>query len=169
MITSKKVSKLREVCSIAPETSFCHEKLSHKLPLIIILTLVAGMVALVLGKLVDLKWAPFIEEPLKAGLILLAIILFNKPSNKVIAGLSIGLVFGLCEAIYYLINAIIISDLNSWLYRLIFITPFHILTAVLMIVFACRRKFNLVYGLEVAIIIHLLFNLAISNGFLTKG
>ena len=101
------------------------------------------------------RFLPFpvlIEEAAKAIFVVRAV------SKK--QALTLGLLFGISEAILFLINANLLLNLNSFWLRLVLTVPMHGVTA-LLIYLGGKRYWWL--GLAGAIAVHELFNLAVRS------
>jgi hypothetical protein len=83
-----------------------------------------------------------------------AIFVYRAKNWREAAGL--GLVFGLAEAVLFLVNANQLQTMTSWLGRLLLTVPMHGVTAAIMFKFGR-------FGLVLAILIHFWFNLKIAS------
>lgn len=99
-----------------------------------------------------------VEEIAKAFIVLF--IVSRSPSWKIrIEGAVVfGLLFGLSENIFYLINFLGSSDYHVFLLRFVTTMPMHIVTVLIIFFFAELKKPFCILGLVLSIIVHLLFN-----------
>lgn len=72
---------------------------------------------------------------------------------------GLGLIFGLSEAVLFLVNANILQNMSAIFWRLLLTVPMHGVTSLVFFVF--RRQWWL--GLTLAVLSHCLFNLKIAS------
>lgn len=101
-----------------------------------------------------------IIEEIGKVLVILFIILRN-PSWKIrLEGAVVfGLLFGLSENMFYLINFLGTENYHIFLLRFITTIPIHIVTVLIIFIFTEIKKYFWIFGLILSILVHLLFNL----------
>ncbi|MFA6797463.1 MAG: PrsW family glutamic-type intramembrane protease [Candidatus Paceibacterota bacterium] len=101
-----------------------------------------------------------IIEEIGKVLVILFIILRN-PSWKIrLEGAVVfGLLFGLSENMFYLINFLGTENYHIFLLRFVTTIPIHIVTVLIIFIFTEIKKYFWIFGLILSILVHLLFNL----------
>jgi len=139
-----------------------HQKLIQmdstiKTVILILISLLSPFILVVLEKTI-VPYPAVVEEIAKGLVVLFVILSLPTVKQKLLAGLLFGFLFGLSENIFYLVNTIENSNLNFFWQRMIFVTPMHIITTLIILLPALKKKWLIIFGLTGAIILHMLFN-----------
>jgi len=129
---------------------------SLKIAILIIIGIALPLILIPIIKIVD--FSEIIEELVKAGIVLFLILKFSTLKRKIGAGILLGFLFGLSENILYLNNVFQIGDFSIFWQRFLWTVPMHIITVLIILLPALRRKSLIVLGLGGAIVVHLVFN-----------
>lgn len=106
---------------------------------------------------------PWIVEELAKYLFLLLFIKQHSKNTFLIVILS-GISFGFSEAIFYQIDALQMNSIfNTFLNRLVFTIPMHVLTYIFLYLGINKGKSFAIISVIIAITIHYLFNLAVTG------
>lgn len=108
-------------------------------------------------------YSEIVEEIAKALVILFIIFNFASLKQKVWAGIFLGLLYGVSENIFYLNQIIQLGDLSVFWQRLLWTTPMHIITILIMLFAGSVKKWYIIFGLIGAIVLHALFNIIIAG------
>lgn len=106
-----------------------------------------------------------VEESAKTILLLIFWRAFSSFDKKYTAALTIGLIFGLSEIIFYLNDIILSGHLDVLTWRLLLTLPMHISTPLLMVFCASKKISGLGWGLLASILLHYIFNTLVINYF----
>jgi hypothetical protein len=128
-----------------------------KFVLLVLTTLLLPFALIIIEKTL-LPYPVFFEEIAKALVIFFLILNLPKTKYKIAAGVLFGFLFGLSENIFYLTNFIESGELTVFWQRFLWTVPMHIVTVLVMVFAGLKRKWLLIFGLAVAIILHTLFN-----------
>ncbi len=101
------------------------------------------------------------EEVAKVLVILFAILPIPGLRQKIVWTCVFALSFGVSESIFYLSEIIQSGDLGIFVLRLFTTMPMHIVTALIIFLFAQRGRKCLIIGVLIAIAIHLFYNFEI--------
>lgn len=129
----------------------------EKLVIIVITAVLLPFVLIILEKTI-LPYPAFVEEIAKGLVVFFVILSLLTVKQKFLAGLLFGFLFSLSENIFYLVNTIENGNLNFFWQRMIFVTPMHIITTLIILLPALKKKWLIIFGLTGAIILHMLFN-----------
>jgi len=124
--------------------------------LLLILGLIASFLMILLGKTI-VPYPAILEETVKALLILFLICGLEKTSYKVGAALMLGVIIGLSENIFYLTGSLDGSLQVFWL-RMLIVVPMHIITTLIILLPTFKRRYLIVFGWLVAMLVHTAFN-----------
>ena len=116
----------------------------------------APVLALLIEQIVAEPW--LVEEILKALVVTRASYLDAKFLR---VALLAGLLFGLSEAMLYVVNASFLWSLEPIGWRLAFTVPMHALTALIFAYFSRGKGWWMVVGLSLAMAIHGMFNVIV--------
>lgn len=127
----------------------------------IILIIISGLILpLVLIPIVQLTgYSEVIEEIAKVLIIFFLVLKLSTLKQKIWAGVLFGFLFGLSESLLYLNNIFQLGDFSVFWQRILLTVPMHVITVLIMILFAFKNKKWIVLGLACSIILHLGFNL----------
>lgn len=103
-------------------------------------------------------YSEIIEEIAKAIIVLTLIIAIPKFSRKILFAILFGFLFGLSENMFYLRNIFELGDFDIFTKRFIWTLPMHIITVLILALSASAKKWLILFGLILAIILHILFN-----------
>jgi hypothetical protein len=117
---------------------------------------VAPVIALVFEQVFMDPW--LVEEIIKAAVVMRASQLEDKYLK---IALLAGFVFGLSEAMLYVVNVSFLGLVDPLWMRLAFTVPMHALTTVVFAFFSRGRGWWMVVGLSLAMAIHGLFNVVV--------
>lgn len=121
----------------------------------------AGLVLpIILISIINFTGQSEIIEEIGKVLVVLFIILRN-PSWKIrLEGAMVfGLLFGLSENIFYLINFLGTENYHIFLLRFVTTIPMHIVTVLIIFIFTEIKKYFWIFGLILSVLVHFLFNL----------
>lgn len=122
---------------------------------------IAGLVLpIILISIINFTGQSEIIEEISKVLVVLFIILRN-PSWKIrLEGAMVfGLLFGLSENIFYLINFLGTENYHIFLLRFVTTIPMHIVTVLIIFIFTEIKKYFWIFGLILSVLVHFLFNL----------
>lgn len=122
---------------------------------------IAGLVLpIILISIINFTGQSEIIEEIGKVLVVLFIILRN-PSWKIrLEGAMVfGLLFGLSENIFYLINFLGTENYHIFLLRFVTTIPMHIVTVLIIFIFTEIKKYFWIFGLILSVLVHFLFNL----------
>jgi len=134
-------------------------------PIIWIFIIIAGLI-LPLFLIPLIKFTGFseiIEEIAKALVILFIILKLPSNNARIFAGVGFGLLFGLSESMFYLNNIFQLDDFSIFVQRFLWTVPMHIITVLVMVSAGLMKRWFLVFGFIIAVILHLVFNSLITN------
>jgi RsiW-degrading membrane proteinase PrsW (M82 family) len=135
---------------------------SVKIIILILVTLFLPFILIAVEKNL-LPYPAFVEEIVKALVIYFFIFNFSSLKQKILAALLFGLLFGLSENIFYLVNIIDSENLALLWQRFLYTMPMHVITVLVMLFAGLKKEWIFCLGLLAAIIIHLLFNTFAAN------
>ncbi|MDD5397043.1 MAG: PrsW family glutamic-type intramembrane protease [Candidatus Moranbacteria bacterium] len=122
----------------------------------------------ILGLLVPILLVPMaktigrteiLEEAAKALLVLFLVLSFDGFWKKILVAISLGFLFGISENFLYLYGIMQAGKTNAFEQRMLLSLPLHILTFVIITLSAVRKKWLIIMGVSIAIILHIIFNL----------
>lgn len=119
---------------------------------------VAPVFALLIEQLIADAW--FVEEIIKALVITRASYLEDKFLRVAVIA---GLVFGLSEAMLYVVNASFLWTLEPIGWRLLFTVPMHAITGLVFAYFSRGKGWWMVVGMSLSMAIHGLFNVVVGQ------
>ena len=101
-----------------------------------------------------------IEEIAKAFLIIIFVSFFDFRNTRSVINMALlfGLVFGLSETMFYLSSFVTQGTMNLFWQRLAFTVPLHMITSGILALSVIKRKWMIIIGLILAIVIHVVFN-----------
>lgn len=103
-------------------------------------------------------YSEIIEEVAKAIMVFTLIMTLPSLRERLLFGILFGFLFGLSENMFYLRNIFELGDFNIFLKRFIWTLPMHIITVLILALSASAKKWLILFGLILAIILHILFN-----------
>ena len=98
-----------------------------------------------------------IEELAKLSVVLFVIIKAPRHLQFWLAG-AFGFLFGLCENFLYLNDIFQSGNISIFWDRFLVTVPMHILTVLIILFFSYKTKYLWVFGIILAIVLHLFFN-----------
>lgn len=119
---------------------------------------VAPVIAMGVEQLLAEPW--LVEEIIKALVVTRASMLEEKYLKT---ALLAGLVFGVSEAVLYIVNVSLLGNATPLIWRLLFTVPMHGLTALVFAYFSRGRGWWMVVGLSLAMAIHGVFNAVVGS------
>ncbi|MFC1654097.1 hypothetical protein ACFL1M_04585 [Patescibacteria group bacterium] len=114
---------------------------------------VAPAFALFVEQIVYEPW--LVEEIIKAVIIIRASMLDDKFLKIALAA---GVIFGISEAMLYIVNLSFLGNLEPLGWRLLFTVPMHAMTMLVFAYFSRGRGWWMVVGLSLSMAIHGMFN-----------
>lgn len=106
-------------------------------------------------------YSEIIEEISKALIVIFLILKITGLKRQTLCAVIFGFLFGFSESIFYLGNILQTGNFNIFFERFLFAVPLHIITVLIILFFGLISKYLLPLGVAIAIIIHLLFNIAL--------
>lgn len=124
---------------------------------------IAGLVLpIILISIINFTGQSEIIEEIGKALVVFFIISRNLSWKLRLEGAVVfGVLFGLSENIFYLINFLGSEDYYIFLLRFITTLPMHIVTVLIIFIFTEIKKYFWILGLTLSILIHFLFNLLV--------
>jgi hypothetical protein len=119
---------------------------------------VAPVFALIIEQFISGAW--FVEEIIKAFVITRASYLDDKYLKVAVLA---GFVFGLSEAMLYVVNASFLWSLEPIGLRLLFTVPMHAITGLVFAYFSRGKGWWMVVGMSLSMAIHGLFNVIVGS------
>ena len=116
----------------------------------------APVAALVIEQLIPQAW--FVEEIIKALIVYRASYLEDKFLRIAIMA---GIVFGLSEAMLYVVNVSFLGNLEPIGWRLLLTVPMHAATTLIFAFFSRGRGWWMVVGMSLGMAVHGLFNVMV--------
>lgn len=109
-----------------------------------------------------LPYPYIVEEVLKAILILFLLDIKSK-SSQVKTVFAAGVLFALSETVLYIFNLSLKGDIYTLLTRLLLTIPLHVGTFLIILLPTFKKKWLVVFGLWVAVMVHYFFNLIVAS------
>jgi RsiW-degrading membrane proteinase PrsW (M82 family) len=107
---------------------------------------------------------PFLIEEVAKYLVVLYILQIVKDDRlKVKVAIASGVFFALSETVIYIFNIQLVGSVETIILRLVLTIPLHVLTYLLILIPGMKDSRLAILGVIVAIILHYLFNLVVSN------
>lgn len=99
-----------------------------------------------------------IEEISKAIVIFFIIYQFSDRRCQIKGALLFAFLFSLAENIFYLNQIFQVGNFNILGQRFLWTTPMHIITTLIILISGWKKKYFLIFGLILSVILHFLFN-----------
>jgi len=142
------------------------KKISRRLDFwsrLIVVDLLALILPLLLLPIIKIVgFSEFIEDLVKALVVVFIILNFSKKSFQLWGAVSFGFLFALSESILYLSNFWQLGNLSIFWQRLLWTAPMHVFTVLIILYFSLLNKKLAVVGWVLALAVHLIFNWLIS-------
>jgi hypothetical protein len=103
-------------------------------------------------------YSEIVEEVSKFFVVLFFILKLPASKTQLIVSGFFGVLFSVSESMLYLSQIIQFGDLSVFFERLLWVTPMHVLTVILMTLTGLASRWLLVFGLVAAIVLHALYN-----------
>lgn len=100
----------------------------------------------------------FVEEIVKAFLILLVLKNKDNSTNKLYSAILVGALFSFSETVLYIFNIYTYGGLSTFFERILVTMPMHIVTAVIIYFCALKDRRLIILGVMIAALVHYLFN-----------
>lgn len=99
-----------------------------------------------------------VEEVVKALVVCIVVYRFENARTKILAGLFFGFLFGFSETMLYLSSFVTDGTVHLFFERFLFTVPMHMLTATILAVSIIKKRWMIILGVLVTILVHLTFN-----------
>src|SRR3989344_9222617 len=96
---------------------------------------------------------PYIIEEIAKAILISSILLLTR-STQIRMAIIIGVLFAISESVLYLFNIYLVGDIKTLLLRLLLTIPLHVITTLVILIFAMATRKLLFLGLIIAMAIH---------------
>ncbi len=128
---------------------------------ILTIGLILPIILIILVKIVG--YSEIVEELAKTLIVLFLILKLSLYKDKIFYSIYFAILFGLSENIFYLKNIFELGNLNIFFMRFVWVIPMHIATMLILTLSGTVKRWFIIIGFILAIIVHILFNNIIVN------